>query len=239
MKTILYYTCNIHNPVIEQACRRHLLAVKGDCALVTVSLNEAIDFGDIRLVVYGKRSPEMMHKQILAGLEAITGGAVFMAESDVLYHPTHYDFRPARDDVYYYNEHTYKVDFETGQAVFYYTKQVSGLCADHALLLEHYRRRLARIEAEGRFDRRIGYEPGGYRPPRGIDNYPAERWMSEYPNVDIRHDKNITLSKWSLADFRNRGQGQGWKLVDDIPGWGRTKGRFREFLDEVTGNGHF
>lgn len=233
MKTILYYTCNTHNLIIETACRRQLQAARGDARLIAISL-KPIEFGDTNIVLSLKRSPESMHRQILAGLErAESGSTIFLCESDVLYHPSHFEFEPPTRDVFYYNEHTYKVDFATGQAVFYYTKQVSGLCADRDVLLEHYRARVARIEREGKFDRRIGYEPGCHQFPRGIDQRVAARWMSAVSNVDIRHDKNLTRSRWSPDGFRDKKACAGWKLVDEIPGWGVTKGRFAEFLQDI------
>ena len=174
-----------------------------------------------------------MFRQILLGLMDSTADVVFFCEHDVLYSPSHFDFVPQRKGVYYYNENTYKVDAKTGQALFYYTKQTSGLCAYRSLLLEHYRLRVARMEQEGRYDRRIGFEPGCHRYPRGIDRYKAERWMSAVPNIDIRHGGNLTPSRFKQEQFRNPQSCLGWKMADEVPGWGRTKGRFNEFLSEL------
>lgn len=233
-KALLYYTCLTHPFDIELACRARIAALRGDMELVTVSLNQEILLGDVRIMLKGKRSPEMMHHQILTGLEHVNSDIVFMIESDVLYHPSHFEFIPPRDDTFYYNENTYKVDSQTGQAVFYYTKQLSGLCAYRDLLLEHYRKRAERIEQVGRYERGMGYEPGCHVYPKGVDYNTAERWMSAWPNVDIRHPKTQTKTRWSTEEFRNKNTCLGWELVDAIPGgWGRTKGRFAEFLSEV------
>jgi len=134
--------------------------------------------------------------------------------------------------VFYYNENTYKVDINTGQALFYYTKQTSGCCAYRKLLLEHYRARVARVEKEG-FKRFNGFEPGTHHLPRGFCNHNAERWMSPLPNIDIRHDKNLTASRWSQSQFRSQRSCQGWLMADEVPGWGVTKGRFRDLLREI------
>ena len=234
LKVILYYTCNTHPLNIETACRNHLLAIRGDMPLITVSLNQPIDFGDVRITMEGKRSPEMMHRQILTGLEQVEpGSTVFMAESDVLYHPSHYDFEPPRTNVFYYNENTWKVDSATGQALFYYTKQLSGCCAYSNLLLGHYRKRMARIEEVGRYEHGLGYEPGCHPWPRGVDPYIADRWMSPVCNVDIRHPQTQTKNRWSQDQFRNKSTCLGWTMADNVPGWGRTKGRFDEFLKDV------
>ena len=99
-------------------------------------------------------------------------------------------------------------------------------------LIEHYRKRVAKVEAQG-YDRNMGYEPGCHRPPRGVDSYRAERWMSAHPNIDIRHGGNFTKSRWSQDQFRNKNSCQGWKMADEVPGWGVTKGRFDDFLKEI------
>lgn len=220
--SVLYYTCCQHDPAIEQACRTQLRQACGDRELVTVALRP-IAFGDVRLVLDRPRSPLTLHRQILAGLERASGDVVFMAESDVLYHPSHFDFRPTREDCFYYNIHVWRIRYADGHAVrTAICRQVSGLVAQRALLLEHYRRRVARIEAEGRFDRRIGYEPGCNHYPRGIDAYEAAEWSASVANLDIRHDRTMTRSKWSQADFRNPRWAEGWEETDgEIPGWGR------------------
>jgi len=79
----------------------------------------------------------------------------------------------------------------------------------------------------------MGFEPGTHMFPRGIDNYKAERYMSEYPNVDIRHDHNLTANRFKKEQFRSQRSIKGWTLSDEIPGWGKTKDRFNEFLRDV------
>ena len=173
-----------------------------------------------------------MFKQILVGLEVLDTDFVWHCEHDVLMHPSHFEFVPPTAAAYYYNESVYKVDATTGQGVFYYTKQTSGLCADRQLLLEHYRKRVQLVERHG-YDHAMGYEPGCHQPPRGVDAYPAIRWMSRVPNVDIRHGCNLTKTRWDPAEFRDKTTCLGWTLVDEVPGWGVTKGRFQEFLKEL------
>lgn len=217
-------------------CRNHLKSVRRDFELITVS-REPIDFGDTNIVLNIPRSAESMHAQIMAGLRACTQDQIFFAESDLLYHPSHFEFILPTVSDFWYNEHTYKIDLFSRHTVFYYTKQVSGLCADRRLLLEHYAKRIERIKHEGKFDRRIGYEPGCHRFPRGIDFVRAKRWMSKFPNVDIRHDKNLTLTKHSVSEFRNPKSCIGWKEVDEIPGWGLSKDLW-DFPDLVFGGNH-
>jgi len=156
---------------------------------------------------------------------------VFLVEHDVIYHRSHFDFVPEKEDIYYYNENTWKLCAKTGQAVFYHTKQTSGLCAWRELLIEHYSKRVERAQREGTHC--MGLSPGTHSTPRGIDNYKSQAWMSEYPNVDIRHGSNLTANRFRRDQFRSERSIKGWTLADEIPGWGKTKDRFDNFIYDL------
>jgi hypothetical protein len=169
-----------------------------------------------------ERGYETMFRQILAGLEALDTDLVFFAEHDVLYHPSHFEFRPPRMDAYCYNRNCWKVDWVTGRAVHYLCDQTSQLCASRLLLLEHYRERVTRVETEG-FTRRMGFEPGTRKVHHGgVDDVDVVTWMSAQPNIDVRHNKNLTSSRWRRDQFRNQKYCQGWQEADSVPGWGST-----------------
>jgi len=229
-KGFVYYTDNQCEERILKVVRDNLSAVRNGNKIVSVS-HYPIEFGE-NIVMEMNRGHLTMFKQILAGLEAIDSDIVFMTEHDVVYHPSHFDFTPPKKDVFYYNENTWKVDAKSGQALFYYTKQTSGLCAYRELLLEHYRKRVERVEKEG-FTRSMGFEPGTHSFPRGVDNYKAERYMSEHPNIDIRHSNNLTWSRFKKEQFRSERSIKGWVLADEVPFWGKTKDRFDDFLREI------
>ena len=230
-KGCVYYTDNQCEERILDVARRQLKRSTNGNAIISVS-QFPINFGDKNIVMNLIRSPLTMFKQILAGLKTIDTDIVFLTEHDLLYHPSHFEFTPPKKDVFYYNEHTYKLDWQTGQALFYYCKQTSGVVAYRDLLLEHYQKRVKIVEEQG-FTRRMGFEPGTHAPPRGIDHYKAERYMSEFPNVDIRHRANLTSNRFKKEQFRSQRSIKGWKMVNEIPGWGITKNRFDDFLFEV------
>lgn len=231
VRGVVYYTDNRLDVGIMNACQGQLARCANGYQVISVSL-KPLDFGR-NITLEAERGILTMFRQILAGLEANTAEIVFLCEHDVLYHPSHFQFVPLRRDVFYYNENVWKVDAATGQALFYYCKQTSGLCAYRELLIEHYRKRVALVEKNG-FSRKMGFEPGTHNRKERVDDYKADRWMSEYPNIDIRHGRNLTPSRWSQDQFRDRRNCQGWTMADEVPGWGRTKGRFEEFLNEVT-----
>ncbi len=233
-KGIVYYTDSKLDPVIQEAVLQQLRFAFNGNEVISVSL-KPMEFG-INIVMHMERGYLTMFKQILAGLEKCNTDIVYLVEHDLLYHPSHFSFTPPREDVYYYNENTWKVRTEDGQALFYYCKQTSGLCAYRKLLIEHYRKRVEIVEKNG-FNRRMGFEPGMHSPPNGVDNYKAEAYWSEGPNVDIRHNTNLTANRFRQDQFRSQKSCRGWTLSDEVPKWGKTKGRFNEFLKEVVNHG--
>lgn len=217
---ILYYTDNTLNEKIMKQCQDQIrLGAKGN-RIVSVSLKK-IDFGD-NITLPLERGYLTMFKQILAGLEQLDTDIVFFCEHDVLYHPSHFDFRPPRKDVYYYNMNCWQLRASDGHAVYYDCKRLSGLCADRLFLIQHYKERIRRVEAEG-FTRKMGFEPGTHNRAERVDDFKAEGWRSEYPNIDIRHDGNLTSSRWDPSQFKDQRNCQNWQESDGvIPGWGLT-----------------
>lgn len=218
-KGIVFYTDSRLNEEIAVPVQRQLQRAARDKEIVSVSL-KPLDFAH-NITLDLERGYLTMFKQILAGLEASTAEVVFLCEHDVLYHPSHFEFTPPKKDVFYYNENVYKVAYPSGQAIFYYCRQTSGLCAYRELLLEHYRKRVELVEKHG-YDRRMGFEPGTHNRAERVDDYKSESWMSLFPNIDIRHDKNLTPSRWKKEQFRNQRYTKGWKEVDSIDGWGKV-----------------
>ena len=221
-KGIVYYTDCRLDPTIMKACQKQILAGANGHHIVSVSL-EPINFGD-NYTLDLERSILTMFKQMLKGIEFCDADVIFLCEHDVLYHPSHFEFVPYKKDAYFYNENTWHVDYKTGTSAYWICKQVSGLCAYRDLLLEHYRKRVAHVSANG-FSRNCGFEPGTHQPPRGLDSYKAISWRSAFPNIDIRHGQNLTPSRWRQDQFRSQRNCQGWEMADAVPGWGQTKGQ--------------
>jgi hypothetical protein len=242
-KGVIYYS-DAHAPgEVLTACRDQLRRASGELPIVAVTLEPTAFFCDAarnmrNVVLPLERGYLTMAKQILVGLEASTAEVIYFCEHDVLYHPSHFDFTPPRTDEfgittgYWYNENVWKVDAESGRALFYYVRQLSGLCARRNTLLTHFRKRVELIEKNG-FNRKMGFEPGTHRRPERVDDLTSEAWMSAQPNIDIRHGDNLTPSRWSREQFRNQRFTRGWTEADCVPGWGLTKGRFPELLKGV------
>lgn len=238
-KAALYYTCNSHDETLELAARNHLRASVNGHEIGCVS-RERTDFGDWNVVVQREKSGTTMHYQILEGLQRSQADYVFLCESDVLYHQSHFEFTPERDDTFYYNTNVWRVRWSDGHAVRTDgLQQVSGICASRKLLLEHYRRRVEFIEQNGgSFDtKRMAYEPG----TRGrFGNEKIANWESEFPNLDITgHGQTLTTPHFSVDSFRNKKYSIGWKETDDvIEGWPKlSDGGLQKLLTELASDG--
>lgn len=232
-KGIIYYTDNQLNLKISHKIQNHLKKISEakHIPIVSVSLKPMPHFGNHNIYLPLERSYITMFKQILAGLEASTADIIFFCEHDCLYHPSHFDFTPPTKDAYYYNTNVWKVRFSDGHAVHYDVQQTSGLCAYRDLLIAHYKERIRRIEADwdklpnhkmGKYSYSMGLEPGTRDKPKGVDDFKAKSWESEFPNLDIRHGNNLTSARdhWSLEEFRGKKRSMGWIESDNIPGWG-------------------
>jgi len=233
-KGIIYYTDNQLRVKIARRCKKQIKSI--GLPIVSCSLKPMPNMGkNIHLKL--KRGYLTYFKQILTALEASDSDIIFFCEHDVLYHPSHFEFTPAKKDVYYYNTNFWRLRIDDGHAVGYETDQVNMICAYRKLLVQNYRERVKRIEAlgsvsdreVGRLARKMGFEPGTHNREERVDMNGSERWQSEYPNIDIRHGHNLTASRWSQDQFRSQRNCRGWKetTADKIKGWDSSTLAFR------------
>jgi hypothetical protein len=186
MVQIIYYTDNRLDEKIQNEVCSRLLDIK--IPIISCSL-KPMDFGK-NIVLDLKPSPETMLKQIITALEA-SSGYVFLCEHDVIYHPSH--FIEHDGDKFYFNTNVWK--WKWGTELMVWTddlQQLSGMSGKKEVLLNHFKSIVD-------FNRH-------YEPKRNRENY-----MSELPNIDIRHGGNLTKSKWSTEDFRNKKYAKGFK----------------------------
>lgn len=222
-KGVIYYTDNLLDENMTGLVQKQIK--KMGLPIVSCSL-KPIEFGQ-NITLPLERGYLTMAKQILAALEASTSDIIFFTEHDVIYHPSHFDFTPPEKDRYYYNTNVWHARVSDGHAVYYDCKQLSGLCAYRELLIQHFKERVGRIEVEG-YSTAMGFEPGSHNRPERIDDYKAEGYQSEWPNIDLRHDNNLTPSRWSQEEFRDQKNCQNWKETDNIPGWGSLRWVFKK-----------
>lgn len=219
-KGIIFYTDNQLKLKIARQVQQQLRNISRDKDIPIVSASlKMMDKMGLNIHIKGERGVLSYFRQIVAALEASKAEIVYFCEHDVLYHPSHFDFKPPTTEKFYYNINVWRVRAIDGKAVTWEANQVAELVCYRELALAFYRKKLAEVEA-GNFDR--SYEPGG----RDVAKY--EQWQSEYPNIDIRHDNNLTKSKWSPDDFRDKSTCINWQetTLNQIPGWSLSLEQF-------------
>lgn len=229
-KGIVYYTDNRLDEPYFRACQNQLKNSVNGHHILSVSL-APLDFCE-NIHLNLERGYLTMFRQILTGLEAIDTDIVFFAEHDILYHPSHFKFVPTDRTKVYYNTNVWHVRASDGHALHYTAKRTSQLCAYRDVLIEHYKKRVERVEREG-FSYKMGFEPGSHNRKERIDDLKSDTWSSEYPNIDIRHDQNLTRSRWRQDQFRDHRNCQDWIEADEVPGWGVTAGAFDSLIKEL------
>lgn len=226
--SICYYTDNrIEGSKIFIESKKTIL----DSGLPIVSCSlKPINFGKNMVLKNKERSYPTMVLQIFTALENSDADYVFFCENDVLYHKSHFDFVPERDDIYYYNVNNWRWDYPKDRLISYdELTSLSGLCCNRKLALEHYKKRLRRVEELGldkkrsrepRWARKWGYEPGT-KPRRrgGFSDEEHKKRKSEYPNIDIRHRKTFSSPKITLDSFKCPPTNWREAKLEEIPGW--------------------
>lgn len=214
MKSIIYYTSNRLKPVIKDGVMKQLK-----------SIGLPITVNDTPLEKIGALS---MFHQILDCLERSKEKYVFFCEHDVLYHPSHFDFTPPRDDTFYYNTNVWRWDYYSKRVITYdHLASVSGLCVNRELAKEFYTKRLKMIYERG-FDklptfgnptwaRDMGYEPG--KKNRYGEKALKEEWRSGHPNIDVRHTRSMTVPKMDYKSFVKPPENWTESEIDKLTGW--------------------
>jgi len=201
-KGIIFYTDNQLNLKIAHRVQKQLK--KSGLPIVSSSL-KSMKFGNNK-VIKEKRGRVAYFKQILSALERSDAEIVYFCEHDVLYHPSHFEFIPA-EDKFYFNINVFKWKYpEPHFLKVDDCKQISGMVCFREKALKFYRAKVKQLE-ENKWDKH-------YEPQLGRGDF-----QSEFPNIDIRHDKNLTKNRWSKKEFRNQKNTKGWTEVNNVEGW--------------------
>lgn len=213
---IIYYTSNRLKAEIKAGCWKQI-----EQSGLPITVNDK---------VVGAIGALSMFNQILDCLERSKEDYVFFCEHDILYHPSHFKFMPPQDNTFYYNINVWRWDYYSNKVITYdQIASVSGLCVNRELAVEFYRKRLKIIAERGyaaiptfgnpAWARSMGYEPGKFN--KEGERAQKDEWRSEYPNIDIRHTRAMTIPKMNIADFKR--VSSNWKedVIENLPGWNK------------------
>ena len=218
IKGLIYYTNNKCDKVIMDAVIKRLNKICAGMEIISVS-HKPMNFGK-NIVMDLPSEAQSIFKQIYRGLQESKADVIYLAEHDVIYHPSHFEFEARHKDHFYYNQNVWQVDAKTGQALYRRSKRTSQLVVYKNTLMEYLDKLMERIE-KGGYKSGLGVSPMTHQ-IHGIRFHGLRGFRSEYPNIDIRHKDNF-------SNFVRTNE----ELVDGVPGWGKTEGRFNEFLDEI------
>ena len=210
-KGALYYTTSDLPKQIEEVCQKQLCKGMKQKHIVSVSL-KPMQFGR-NIVLPLQKSWLTMFKQILTGLEALTTDIVYLIDHDVLYHPSHFAFVPPDKEHFYYNLNCWRIRPSDGFALHY--DFASGCVAYRELLVNHYKKRIAYIEAiiakgEKVHYQKMGFEAGNKK-SQVFDPHTSKYFKSEFPNIDIRWGGVNTGARWKKEEFRDKSTCQNWQ----------------------------
>jgi len=224
-KGCIYYTDNrcLDEPIYQvvQDCIK-----ESGLPITSVSL-KFINFGR-NFVIERRKGAYTMILQIIKALEESKEDNVFFTEHDVLYHNSHFDFTPPRDDTYYYNTNVWRWRYHSDIVSTYDNPvSLSALCCNRELALSHFNLKKEYIDKhdwdlemsnEPWWSRYMGYEPG-YKKRPYLPDEKWETWQSEFPNVDIRHRFCFSHRKTRIEDFMSKPTGWIETTPELIPGW--------------------
>lgn len=234
-KGMVYYTDNQLDEKYAKPVRDQLQKISSEKKIDIVSSSlKKMDFGvkNVRFPSL-KRGYLAMFKQVLAAVENSKSDILFFTEHDVLYHPSHFDFKPEKEDVFYYNQNVWLLRANDGHALHYDVNQLSGLCVYRDAALIHFRERYELAEKMSkeldevefnRWVRHIGFEPFTHNRVKWKNEFKYETWKSEYPNVDIKHGNNATGARWKKEQYKNQHLLVNWQESEnyEIPGWDKN-----------------
>lgn len=219
--TVIYITDNVLDEHIAVACKYHLLKALGDKRLITVS-QKPLDFGDNICVGDIGRSGFSISRQIKVGLDHTDTKFIAIAEHDCIYHEEHFNWIPPDEKNFYYNISCWLLQYNNrkhlewnGMFSYRWRRVQSQLITSREQMLDAMERKISilgdpKIRKVWPGYSRLG-EPGVYHintirksfrrrefkhkreeAEKYASIYTAKIFRTKIPNIDIRHDNNIT-----------------------------------------------
>lgn len=216
-KTIIYLTDNSLREDIMLICKNELIFAAQDIPIISVS-QKPVDLGKNICVGEIGRSWISLYSQILAGLNEVKTDYVCIAEHDCLYTFEHLQWTPPSNDIFFYNENCWFVQYETGEYSFIEKRRAQSQLICHKNLLQSAITEILELLQNGlvvKKGMRYYGEPGQpfdthkkfleAQPGRPdhlqqalilyFRKYTSELFTTEYPNLDIRYGGNFTGGK--------------------------------------------
>ena len=112
--TILWISSNKEKPEFEQKIIKNLLENCGDLPIVAVT-QKPVDLGpNCKNIVVGQVGASGFNfcRQLHIGIQEVKTKYVISAESDCIYPPSYFEYRPPREDIVYRNSNIYVLKYK-------------------------------------------------------------------------------------------------------------------------------
>jgi hypothetical protein len=189
--TIIYYTANQNSAYFMANTQKYLLAAIGITPVVSVSFKPTIVGKNCTNIVIGdqKRSNYMIYKQILIGARQAQTKFVAMAEDDMLYHPSHFTYRPPDNETFSYNINKWSIFSWVNPPILSYRvrKLANSLIVSKNALVKTLEERYTKYPVLEKISPNLfkSYwgEPGRFENHLGISPVKCEEFSSSAPNI--------------------------------------------------------
>ena len=222
--TILYYTSNTISDYFMKNTQDSLLNAVGDTPIVSVSFKPTVVGKNCTNIVVGEiqRSVYRMYYQVLQAAREAKTEFCATAEDDMLYHPSHFDYRP-EGDLFAYNINKWSMFSWTEPPFFSYRPRMlmNSLIVRREALIKNLEERYEKYPTYDKeeFEKMRKYwgEPGRFDDHLGIKSVKTEKFESELPNVMFSTEEAL-----GFADLGKR-KAHSKIRADEIPYWGTAE----------------
>lgn len=222
--TVIYYTANKNSDHFMKNTQKYLLEAVGDTPIVSVSFKPTVFGNNCTNICIGEqpRSNYMIYKQVLMGAKKAKTKYVAMAEDDMLYHPSHFTYRPTDDETFSYNINKWSIFSWVDPPFFSYriTKLMNSLITTKKALIKTLEERYAKYPNLKKIPHNIYKyycEPGRFENRLGITPLKSEEYGSKYPNVMFSTSEALGFQELGIK------KAHGEIRADKIDYWGSAE----------------
>ena len=198
--------------------KEKLMEAVGDTPIITIS-KEPLDWGiNLLQTEYGYPN---IYKQMLRGAKLATTEYIGMADDDVLYPKSHFQFRP-KEDGFYYNFNRWQL-CTWGEPMYSHKPRCGNGCfiGKRELVIEALEKRVA---ANPDLPHYFTKELGTSRAMRKYDKFESKPFYSEEPLMVFVHE-------FGADSDAKRHRKIIWPVrAYDIPVWGRAEDLVKKFV---------
>lgn len=189
--TIIYYTANTNKESFMKNTQKYLLKAVGDTPIVSVSFKPTIIGTNCKNICIGtqERSNYMIYKQVLIGTREANTKYVAMAEDDMIYHPTHFTYKPPDENTFSYDINKWSIFSWTDPPIYSYRVRKlmnSLICGKKALvktLEERYKKYPDWEKAPREIQKYYWGEPGRFEDHLGLTRLKSEEFKAKMPSI--------------------------------------------------------